>query len=883
MLDQRPNPEELLKRNKEEERKESSGKLKIYLGAAPGVGKTYAMLHDALENRNRGLDVVVGIAESHGREDIDAVLTNFEILPRQQVAYRGTTAFELDLDAALQRDPGLILIDEMAHSNVPGLRHAKRWQDIRELLDRGINVYTTLNVQHIESLKDTVSQIIQAPIRETVPDSMIEMANAIELVDLPPEELLKRLHDGKVYIPKQVELATEHFFRKGNLIALRELALRTTAERVGTDVLLYRQSEGIKQIWPTKEKMLVCVGPNIESLKLIRAAKRMANSLQAEWIAVYVDTPRLQSSTTQRNNAIQNLRLAEQLGAVTHVLTGFDIATEILNFAHEQNVTQILVWKHIFMGWSNWFRRSLADEILRHTGEIDVYIMTGSATGSRTKKRHFSNVTSWKSYGMTTAIVILATFFNLLISPLVGTSNLLMVYLLSVVIVARLGRVGPSIFASILSVLAYDYFFVVPVYSFAVAESEYYFTLFIMLIVAQVIGYLTILTRRQDVSARLLQHQTTALYTLSRQLTKARGVKEIVSLGTHYIAEVFNCDVVALLPGKRHLEILDVDQTHLVLDAKEQSIAQWVYEMGQIAGLGTDTLSFSHAVYLPLLAAQGTIGVLRIQPKTPQLFTPEQTDLLESCVQQLSLALEVDRLHEKTKKKEIKIKTEQARFNLLEAISNDLHTPLKVIVRAATTLKEQEIKEENVRKTGKDIDFEIEKLSQLNNNISRIIQLEFQDLKLEKTWVVLQDIVNFVINLSLKSLKDRPVYNKVSSDLPPVPANEGLVQEVMRNLLDNAIKFTPSKSPITISASVKQKMMLVSVEDCGPGVAPEEMNRLFEKFYRGKQVTTVRGLGLGLAICHKIIEEHGGRIWVENGETSGAIFHFTLPLEERAK
>lgn len=876
MTDKRPNPEEFLKRTEEEARTINRGKLKIYLGAAPGVGKTYTMLYDALEKRVKGLDVVVGVAESHGREDIESVLKKFEILPRQSVNYRGTTSLELNLDAVLERDPGLILIDEMAHSNAPGLRHAKRWQDIQEILDRGIDVYTTLNVQHIESLKDTVAQIIQAPIRETVPDSMIALANTIELVDLPPEELLKRLQDGKIYIPRQAELATEHFFRKGNLIALRELALRITAERVGTDVLLYRQSEGITQIWPTKEKILVCVGPKIESLKLIRAAKRIASSLQAEWIAVYVDTPRLQSSTRQRNSAIQNLRLAEQLGAITHVLTGFDIVKEIINFAHEQNVTQIMVLKHIVTRWRGWFHRNLADEILRHTGEIDVYIMTGDSNELPTRKIQFPQVSSWKSCVSMLGIVTLTTLFNLLLYPLVGASNLVMVYLLGVVVVARFGQVGPTILASILSVLAYDFFFVSPVYSFAVSDSEYYFTLFVMLIVAQIIGYLTILARRQDASARLIQHQTMALYTLSRQLTKTRGVNQLVALGTRYIADEFNCDVIALLPDKTHLEVLARDQSHQVLDAKEKSIAQWVYDMGQAAGLGTDTLSFSKALYLPLLAAQGSIGVLRIQPKSQQLFTPEQMGLLESCVHHVALAIEVDRSHEKTTRKEIKIKTERARITLLEAISNDLHTPLTVITRAVTSLKE--IKEENIRKTGKDIDYEIEKLSQLNNNISRIIQLEFQDITLLKTPTLLQDIIKVVIKLSSKSLKDRLVHTHVPKTIPPVPVNEGLIQEVLRNLVDNAIKFTPPASPITIAACIEQEMVVVSVEDSGPGVAPEEMNKLFEKFYRGKQVMTVRGLGLGLAICHKIISVHGGKIWVENGENGGAAFRFTLPL-----
>ena len=876
MVSPRLDPEQLLQRTEDEARKERRGKLKIYLGAAPGVGKTYAMLHDAIEKRDNDLDVVVGIVESHGRHDIESMLKNFEIIPRQTVQYRGKSCLEFDLDAALQRHPGLILIDEMAHSNAPGLRHAKRWQDIKEFLDRGIDVYTTLNVQHIESLKDDVAQIIQAPVRETVPDSMIEMANTIAVVDLPPEELLKRLQDGKIYIPKQAELATEHFFRKGNLIALRELALRTTAERVGTDVLLYRQSEGIKQIWPTRDKILVCVGPRLDSLKLIRAAKRMVTSLQAEWVAVYVDTPQINATASQRNSAIQNLRLAEQLGAVTHVLTGFDIVKEIMDFAREQNVTQIMVRKHIITRWRGWFRRSLADEIVRHSGDIDVYIMTGEAPKPHPLKTRTARLTSWKPYGIAALVITLATLFNIMLFPFLASSNLVMVYLLSLVIIARFGRIGLSILASIISVMAYDFFFVPPFYSFSVSDIEYIFTLLVMLVVAQIISYLTILTRRQTESARLVQSQTTALYALSRQLLNTRGFDKLVALGVTYIADAFNCDAMVLLLKKNHLEIQDSYPAKQHLDIKEKSIAQWVYEMGQPAGLGTDTLSFSKALYLPLMAAHGPIGVLRILPRTQQLFTPEQMNLLESCVNQLALALGVDRMQENTRKKELKIKTERARITLLEAISNDLNSPLKIIVSAVITLKESD--EEKTRIIGTDIDNEIEKLNQLNNNILRIIQLEFQDKKIHKKPSSLKEIICIIVKASSKTLQERPVCTHFPDSLPAVPVDEGLIQEVFINLIDNAVKFTPPKSPITIVVQVEPGKVIVSIEDTGPGIAPDEKAKLFEKFYRGKQLTSVRGLGLGLAICHKIIVAHGGTIWVENLDGCGAAFRFALPL-----
>lgn len=876
MPNQRLDPEQLLQRAQKEERQKTRGKLKIYLGAAPGVGKTYEMLHDALDKRAKGLDVVVGIAESHGREEINQLLKNFEILPRQTVSYRDKPCLEFDLDAALQRHPGLILVDEMAHTNIPGLRHTKRWQDIKELLERGIDVYTTLNVQHIESLKDNIAKIIQAPIIETVPDSMLEMANTIELVDLPYEELLKRLQEGKVYIPQQAELAREHFFRKGNLIALRELALRATAERVGTDVLWYRQDEGIKQIWPIKDKILVCVGPKPEALKLIRAAKRIANSLQAEWIAIYIDTPQLQSRVRERNKAIQNLRLAELLGAETHVLTGFDRVKEILNFAREQNATQIMISKHVKRRLRDFFDRNLADEIVRYSSDIDVYIINTEVTKTPYVEKEEPPSIPWNVYAITLGIVILTTLINGLLYPYFSISNLVMIYLLGVTIVALFGQVGPSILASVLSVAAYDYFFIPPSYSFAITDIQYVLTLLVMLLVSQIISHLTILIRRQTESNHATQHQMTALYMFTRKLTHIRGTEKIVILGVRYISSVFNCDVMVLLPKLDRLEIQSIHKSKQHLDIKEQSIAQWVYEMGQPAGFGTDTLSFSNALYLPLLGTSGPIGVLRIQSRSQQLLTPEQRDLLESCISQTALALEVERLNEKTRQKELEVEADRARTSLLESIFYDLCFPLKLVINTLSQIKAND--GELVEKIGENIDYEIEKLNRLNNNLFLIIQLESQNIKLQKSFFSMKHIINTAIEISSKTFEKRPMKVDIPADLPEVMLDEKLIYEVLIHLLDNAIKFSPSQTPIHILVHLEFKKIVVSVEDLGIGILPHEKNKLFKKFYRGNQIIEVHGLGLGLAICQKIIEAHKGTIWVENIKNKGAAFRFSLPL-----
>jgi two-component system sensor histidine kinase KdpD len=644
MPEQRPNPEELLQRVQAEEQKITRGKLKIYLGAAPGVGKTYEMLHDALEEREKGLDVVIGIVESHGRVEINKLAKNFENLPREKILYHGKELFEFDLDGALKRNPALILIDEMAHTNAPLMRHKKRWQDIKELLDRGVDVYTTLNVQHIESLNDDVSQIIHAPIQETVPDSMLELADTIELIDIPPKELLKRLNAGKVYIPEQAKLASEYFFKEGNLTALRELALRTTAEQVGSQVLLYRQGKGIKHIWPTKEKILVCVGAGSESRKLIRAARRLATSLQIDWIAVVVETPKLRWSEAKHNKAIQNLRFAAQLGATTRILTGLDMIKEIMRFAREQNVTQIMVWKNIRPRIRNLFFRNLADEIVRHSGEIDVYIMTGNVKTTASPEANDLSVpsTSWLNYFLGILIVTLVTGLNFFLQSFLSTSNLIMVYLLGVTLVALLGEVGPAMLASILSVLACDFFFIEPLYSFAVSDIEYFFTLLVMLVVSFIISHLTLRMQKQAESARFAEQQTAALHTLSRQLASTRGMDKILEIGTHYLGDILNSEVSALLPSQGRLVLHPKNKE---LKDKEQGIAKWVYEMGKNAGFGTDTLSFSNALYIPLIASQQTIGVLRIVPKTKRLFTPDQMYLLEACSNQIALALEVDKIH----------------------------------------------------------------------------------------------------------------------------------------------------------------------------------------------------------------------------------------------
>lgn len=640
MEKKRPNPDQLLVQVQKSEAIAQRGKLRIYLGAAPGVGKTYTMLKDALEKKKEGADIVIGIVESHGRQEILAMVKDFENLPRKTQEYRGKQLSEFDLDLALQRKPAIILMDEMAHTNIPGLRHDKRWQDIKEILDAGIDVYTTLNVQHVESLNDVIAQIVQVNVRETVPDYMLEEADTLELVDLSPEDLLGRLHEGKVYFPEQAEIAKEHFFKEGNLIALRELALRMAAKYVGTKVFLYRQDQGINRILPTKEKILACIGHDSDGGKIIRTARRIAESLGTEWFVVYVDSPKTIPTSQQRNYIVKQLHLAEQLGAKTHILTGIDIVEEIMTFAREQNVTEIVIGKKVLPRWKSLFYRSLADEIIRYSGEIDVLVITEEFGTSQISvpERNKKNI-AWHAYVIAVGVIAMATGINYLLYPWLNASDLMMVYVLASAAVAFRGVRGPATFASMLGVLAYDFCFVPPFYSFTVANTQYLVTLMVMLFVTQTISHLAVFARHQSEVAHTAERNISALYSLSHQLARTRGVQSLMQIGTKYIAQAFNCEAMIILAEKGRLNDNE-DITH-----KEKSIAQWVYDLKQKAGLGTDTLTVSEALFLPLIASQEVMGVLRIRPLNKErLYTPEEMRLLESNANQIALALEVDKL-----------------------------------------------------------------------------------------------------------------------------------------------------------------------------------------------------------------------------------------------
>ncbi len=880
-MERRRDPKELLKYVQKEKQTQINGKLKIFLGAAPGVGKTYAMLEDALNKLKERIDVIAGIVETHGRQETEALLKKFEILPRRKIQYHGKALEEFDLDAALLRKPRLILVDEMAHDNVPESRHRKRWQDIVELLDRGIDVYTTVNVQHIDSLNHIITQITGIVVRETIPDNIFSRANAIELIDLTPEDLIKRLEEGKVYVSLDAGIAIENFFRKSNLTALRELALRKTAEQVNTEVLLNRQGERIEKIWPTSERLLVCVGPGPNAAKLIRATVRMAESLHAEWIAVFIETPLLPLSSEKNIKVSEHLRLAEELGGETIIINGANIVKEVIDLAHEKNITKIIVGKSKKSRWRDVFSKDLVTELVHHITDIDLYILKSDAYPGSLKVISKPSQVPKLICLISILTVIFCTGINFLLFQYLELSTLMMIYFLGVIFVASKNYFWPSFLTSFLSVFSFEFFFVSPRFNFSVTDIQSLITLVVMLITAQVIANLTLFSKRQIESSRLREKRTADMYFLSRELAHTRGIDNLLKISIQHISKLFNSEVMALLPSQLQQVMPTIGSSErLLISPKERSVAQWVYDLGQIAGLGTQTLPDSEAIYVPLLGAKGSTGVLRVLPKNPnQFLIPEQLHLLEGFANQIAMSLEVDRLQEVARKNELEIEIDRVRTILLKYVSDNMHSPLSDVMELSTSLIEgaHKLNRDLIQELGNSIFVNSEELNHLVNNLFQIVRLE--------TGVVLKkghhDIYKVVVE-TLKSLNrklgDRMVNIQSLQTFPKILFNKVFIEQVFFNIIENATKYTPPNTTIEISAILEETEVIISIEDEGPGLVLEEIDKIFEKFYRGQSISHIRGMGLGLAICQKIIHLHGGKIWAENRGQGGAVFRFTLPI-----
>lgn len=886
MEDRRRDPDALLLRVQAEEAKKSRGKLKIFFGAAPGVGKTYTMLEAGREQAREGIEVLVGYVEPHVRPETQALVLGLDVLARKEVPYRGTKLVEFDLEAALASRPELIIVDELAHTNAPGMTHAKRWQDVMQLVEAGISVYTTLNVQHLESLNDVVAQITGVSVAETVPDSVFEEADEVELVDLPADDLLERMREGKVYVPHQAERATHGFFKKGNLIALRELALRKAAEHVGAEMDDYREEHGLTGATPVRERLLVCVGPSPFSTRLVRATRRMARSLKAPWTAVHVETPRdARLSEKDREQLSQTLNLVEQLGGDTATLSGPNLADELIHYARSRSVSKIIVGKPSRPRWREWLQGSLVYELTRKCGDIDVYVISGDAGKATTPAaaEPLRPGASANAYLLSLATVALCTLVSWPLSSFLSPTTLIMVYLLGVVVIATNFGPGPSILASLLSVAAFDFFFVTPYFTFAVHDTQYFFTFAVMLVTALTISTLTTRVTFQAETSRTRERRTASLYAISHQLAAARTLEQIAQATVRHVSEAVDGKVTILLAGAGGGPLAPVSsETGSFADGPhDEAVARWVFDHGEIAGHGTSTLPGAAAMYLPLRASHGIVGVLGVLPNpTWRGVDPERLHLLDTLTGLVALAVERVQLAAEAARIRVQMETEKLRSSLLSAVSHDLRTPLSAITGAASTLADESetLKPQLRRELLNSILEEAGHLNRLVANLLDMTRIEAGALEVHKDWQSLEEIVGASLAHVSQQLKDHPVVTHLQPDLPFVPMDDLLIQQVLVNLLENAAKYSQAGDPIELTAFANHATLTVEVADRGPGLLESELDRVFEKFYRASNSSGRPGAGLGLTICRGIIELHGGQIEAENRSGGGVIFRFTLPL-----
>jgi len=885
---ERPNADELLRRVIEEEQHSRRGKLTIFFGAAPGVGKTYAMLEVARSEMEREKrDVVVGIVETHGRYETGALVLGLELLPKRKLSHRGIEIEEFDLDAALARKPDLVLVDELAHTNAEGSRHPKRWQDVEELLDTGIDVFSTMNVQHVESLNDVIAKITGVVVRETVPDSFLERVHELKLVDLPPDELLDRLRDGKVYVPAQAQRAIENLFRKGNLIALRELSLRHTAERVDAQMQAYRRAQGIEQTWATADQLLVAVSPSPYSARLIRAARRIASALHARWFAVYVE-PRspTELSHPASSQLSRNLRLAEQLGGEVVTLSAESDATgEILRFARERNITKVIVGKPMTHRFRDRFRPSLVDELVRRSGDIDVYVTAGDRAAEEvvpeTKARAPIPAASFLAAALVSGLATGGAFLAFGRDQL---PDVVMLYLLGIMLVSSRYGFAASILAAFLSVAAFDFLFVPPYFTFAVGDLRHMVTFVVMFLVAVVISGLTQRVRNQAAAARHREERTRSLYELSREFAGAQGVRRVVEVAAIHLEKVFasKVSVFRLDPNGSLASSYSSSRAAQPSD-RDLSIAQWVWSNRQEAGLGTGTLPSARTFYVPLIASGGLVGVLGLTPEDAERFDGiEQRRQVDAFAAQTALALERADLGEETERARRKVETEQLRSSLLSSVSHDLRTPLAVITGAASALIEGARSLDGAARLDLSTTIleESERLNRLIRNLLDMTRLESGTVRVNKEWLPLEEVVGAALHRLESRLAGREVKVELAPDLPLVPCDAVLIEQVLINLLENATKY--ADGPIEIRAALSPGEAVVEVADFGPGIPAGQEARIFDKFERAVREGSPGGAGLGLAICRAIVAAHGGTIWARNRAHGGASFAFALPIRGEA-
>ena len=890
MLGNRPDPDELLARVKADEAAAKRGSLKVFFGYAAGVGKTFAMLENAQRAKTEGREVVAGYVEPHERVETEALLQGLETIPMREIEYRGVTLREFDVDQALKRRPEILLVDELAHTNAVGCRHEKRWQDVEELLDAGINVWTTLNVQHIESLNDVIGQITGVAVRETVPDQVFDFASDLELIDVTPEELIDRLKAGKVYVADQAQRAIQSFFQKHNLSALRELSLRQAARRIHTDVETARKQKAVVQPWATADKLLVCVGPSPTTARVIRTAKRMATALDAPWLAVSVDLTGDAADSPTKQQISQHFRLAEQLGAETVTIPGQDLAETLLDYARSRNVTKLFIGKSNLPIWRRLLFGSVVDSLLEKSGEIDVYVIhrdeeKSAQPLSRGSSKTTNKLLYWKST-IPVAVVGLLAFALRKLQIADTEANTVMLFLAAVAWSAfRYGRV-PAILSSILAVLAFDFFFVPPYFTFAVSDAQYVVTFVVMFAIGLLISTLTSRLRAQVESTRQRERRTSALYELGKQLGSLYGRVFLVGAAGGRIADMLGAEVAIYLDESEGIPALAFGHnSEIAKHPVSASVAQWVVEHSQFAGAGTNTLPNANALFIPLIGSQRNHGAVAVRvPDAQRLLDPEVRRVLEACANQLALALERDRLAIDAANARIEAEAEQVRSSLLSSVSHDLKTPLAAIAGASSSLLEtSSLDDQTRRQLLETVADEAARLNRLLENILQMSKLDAGAATPNRQWHVLEEIVGSAISRMRHELAHHKIVVELAANLPLIFVDGLLFEQVFVNLLENAARYTPAGSTVKIQAEVSGKSIRIAVSDNGPGIPLGAEERIFDKFFRASaSADGGRGSGLGLAICRAIVRAHGGGISASNLPGNGAEFVIRLPAPKDA-
>ncbi len=879
--DGRPSPDALLTALPREGR----GRLKIFLGAAPGVGKTFEMLTTAQARRRDGLDVVVGIVETHGRAETVALTAGLEAVPRREVTYRDRTVDEMDLDAVLARRPQLVLVDELAHTNAPGSRHPKRYLDVEELLASGIDVYTTLNIQHVESLNDVVAGITRIRVRETVPDSIIDRADDIEVIDLTPQDLIQRLKDGKIYVPHQAERAVKHYFQPGNLAALRELALRRTAQRVDDQMVDYMRSHSISGPWGASDRVLVHVDGGSGSVALVRHARRIADGLRGPWTAIYVEGSGWREEA-RRTGAAEALRLAERLGGEIVTLPGSDPAATLVEYARANNFTHVIVAPARRAHWTELFLGSVAQRVIARAGSIHVHVLAEERAAGKEAAvpgRPGLRVVPLSAWAGSVLAVALALGVAMLLRQVVGVTSVALVFLMGVLASAVVYGLAGSLLACLLSVLAYNFFFLPPLYTFTIAAPENVVALAVFAIVAVVASNLTARMRAQTVAAQGRARTTGELYQFSRKLAGAVSLDDVLWATVHQVALMLKVRVVLLLPGADGLSVQAGFPPDDEFDDADLAAAKWAWEHNRMAGRGADTLPGGKRLFLPMQTGRGPTGVFGIDRDEPgPLLSPDGQRLLNALSDQAALAIERVNLVRDVDQARLQAETDRLRSALLTSISHDLRTPLASILGAATSLTSQH---GALEQAGRDamlrlIREEAERLNRFIGNLLDMTRLESGPLAPTGGLADLSDVVGAVLRRADAILSAFQVKVELQPDLPMLAIDMVLFEQVLFNLLDNAAKYSAAGSVIQLRAHRDGERVRVALLDEGDGIPPADLQRIFDKFYRVRGGDRQRaGTGLGLAICRGFVEAMGGTISAANRtDRTGAVFTIDLPV-----